>query len=147
MWNFLKIDRLLTKSFTPNFKERYRHKRKESQVSNLKSCLPEEALKEKSAKDVSLYDSSIFLKDLSGLEKLHLPLKDYIGRYFWLSLGEQIFAGFFPVSFFLRSKKKYTAKKHCRNSVNENSSNFRRNTIPPERWKNYAKRRQSQTYT
>ena len=86
MWNFLKIYRLLTKSFTQNFKERYQ-KRKESQVSNLKSFLLEEAPKEKSAKDMSLNESFNFLKELSGLQKLHLPLKDYMDGYFWLSLG------------------------------------------------------------
>ena len=76
------IDRLLTESFTQNLKERYHHKRKESQVSNLKHFLPEEAPKEKSAKDMSLYESFNFLKELSGLPKLHLPLKDYMDRYF-----------------------------------------------------------------
>ena len=89
MWNFLKIDCLLTKSFTQNFKEKYYHKRKESRVSNLKNCLPEEPPKEKSAKDMSLCESFDFLKELSGLQKLHLPLKDYMDGYFWLSLGEQ----------------------------------------------------------
>ena len=37
------IDRLLTNSFAQNFKERYHHKRKKSQGSNPKNCLPEEA--------------------------------------------------------------------------------------------------------
>ena len=54
MWSFLKIDCLLTKVFTQNFKERYHHKREESQRSNLKNCLPEEAPKENSPKDMSL---------------------------------------------------------------------------------------------
>ena len=76
------IDRLLTKRFTQNLKERCRHKRKESQVSNLKSFLLEEAPKEKSAKDMGLYKSFDFLKELSGLQKLHLPLKDYVDEYF-----------------------------------------------------------------
>ena len=53
---------------------------------------------------------------------------------------------FFPVSFFLRPRRKYTGKKTRRNSVNENSSKVRRNTSPEECWKNYAKRRQSQSY-
>ena len=38
------IDRLLTKGFTQIFKERHHHKRKESQESNTKNSLPEEAL-------------------------------------------------------------------------------------------------------
>ena len=53
---------------------------------------------------------------------------------------------FFPVSFFLRPRRKYNVKKPRRNSVNENSSELRRNTSPQGHWKNYAKRRQSQTY-
>ena len=61
----------------------------------MKNFLPEEAPKEKSAKDMSLYESFDFLKELSGLQKLHLPLKDYMDRYFWLSLGNIFFAGFF----------------------------------------------------
>ena len=37
-------------------------------------------------------------------------------------------------------------KKPRKNSVNENSNEFRRNTSPQGHWKNYTKRRQSQTY-
>ena len=111
MWNFLKIDRLLTKSFTQNFKERYHHKRKENQVSNMKNFLPEEAPKEKSAKDMSLYESFDFLKELSGLQKLHLPLKGYMDGYFWLSLGEHFFAGFFSGVFFSQAKEKINQQK------------------------------------
>ena len=144
MWNFLKIDCLLTKSFTQNFRERYHHKRKKSQVSNLKNCLPEEAPNEKSAKDMSLYESFDFLKELLGLQKLNLPFKD---GYFWLSLGNIFLRAFFPLSFFLRPRRKYTGKKAHRNSVSENSSKVRRKASPEERWKNYAKRRQSQSYT
>ena len=86
----------------------------------------------------------ISLKELSRLQSLHFPLKEYIDRYFWLSLDEHFLQAFFPVFF---SKRKYTAKKPHRNSVNENSSKVRRNTSPQKRWKNYEKRRQSQTYT
>ena len=108
MRNFLKIDRPLSWSFTQNFKERYHHKRKESQVSNLKSCLPEEPPKEKSAKDLSKrrakdvpkLNLSIFLTDLSGLEKLQLPLRDYMEGYFWQSLGETFLRPVFTVWFF-----------------------------------------------
>ena len=129
MWNFLKIDRLVTKSFTQNFKERYHHKRKENKVSNMKHFLPEEAPKEKSAKGMSLYKSFDFLKELSGLKKLHLPWKDSMDGYFWLSLRN-----IFLRAFFLRSRRKYTEKKPSRNSVNENSSKVRRNTSPEQRW-------------
>ena len=142
MWSFLKIDRLLTKSFTQNFKERYHHKRKESQVWNLKYFLPEESPKNKSAKDMSLYESFDFLKELSRLQKI-----DYKDGYFWLSLEEHFFCGLFPAVFFLRPRRKYTGKKTRRNSVNENSSKVCSNTSLEERWRNYAKRRQSQRYT
>ena len=142
MWNFLKIDRLLIKSFTQNFKERYHHKRKENQVSNMKNFLPEEAPKEKSAKDMSLYESFDFLKELSGLQKLHLLLKNKMDGYFWLSLGN-----IYLRAFFLRPRRKYTEKKPRRNSVNENSSKVRRNTSLEEVWQNCAKRKQSQRYT
>ena len=47
MLNFLKIDRLLTKSFTQSFQER-----KESQGSTAKNLLPEEAPKKKSPKGI-----------------------------------------------------------------------------------------------
>ena len=48
----------------------------------MKRFLPEQVPKEKSAKDISLYESFDFLKELSGLQKLHLPLKDYMDGYF-----------------------------------------------------------------
>ena len=145
MSNFLKIDRLLTKNFTQNFKERYHHKRKESQVSIWKAVSQKKHPKKNLPKTWAYTNHSIFLKDLLGLEKLHLPLKDYMDGYFWLSLREHIFAGFLT-AVILRPMKKYTAKK-TRNSVNENSSNVRRNTSPQERWKNHAKRRQALTCT
>ena len=86
----------------------------------------------------------ISLKELSRLQNLHFPLKEYMDRYFWLSLDEHFLQAFFPV--FL-SKRKYTATKPHRNSVNENSSKVRGSTSPQEGWKNYAKSKQSQTYT
>ena len=86
----------------------------------------------------------ISLKELSRLQNLHFPLKEYMDRYFWLSLDEHFLQAFFSV--FL-SKRKYTATKPHRNSVNENSSKVRRSTSPQEGWKNYAKSKQSQTYT
>ena len=79
---FIKIDRLLNKRFTQNFKERYHHKRR-NQVSNMeKKLLPEEAPKEKSARDMNLYELFNFLKELSGLQKLRFPLEDYMDGYF-----------------------------------------------------------------
>ena len=53
---------------------------------------------------------SIFLKDLSGLQKLHLPLEDYMDGYFWLSLGKHIFADFCQVPFFRRPRRKVIGK-------------------------------------
>ena len=58
--NFLKQNVYFTKDFTQNFKERYHHKRKESQALNPKNGLPEEAQQEKSPKDISLYQSFDF---------------------------------------------------------------------------------------
>ena len=37
------MDRLFTKGFTQNFKERYHHKGKESPRSNPENCISEEA--------------------------------------------------------------------------------------------------------
>ena len=60
---------------------------------------------------MSLYESFDFLKEVSGLLKLHFPLKDYIiGGYFWLSSGEHFLPAFLPVSFFLGQGEKYTGK-------------------------------------
>ena len=53
---FLKIDCLLTKRFIQNFKEMYYHKINKIHGTNPKICLLEEAPKEKSAKDISLYE-------------------------------------------------------------------------------------------
>ena len=104
-----------------------------------KNYLPEEAPEEYT-------NHLIFLKELSRLRKFNFPLKVYMNGYF-LSLEEHFLKAFLTVSFFLRPRRKYTGKKTRRNSVNENSSKFRRNASPQGRWENYAKRRQSQTYT
>ena len=79
----------------------------------------EEAPKEQSAKDMSLYKSLDFLKELSTLQKLHLVLKDFMDGYFWLSLGKHFFAGFFPGVFFSQVKEKIHLEK---TPQNENSS-------------------------
>ena len=147
MWNFLKINRLLTKSFTQNVKERYHYKRKESQVSDLKSFLPEEAAKEKYAKEYKFMRIIRFSERVFGVAKIASFVERLYGRIFLTEFRGTFFVGFFPVSFFLKPRRKYTGKKPCRNSINENSSKVRRNTSPEERWKNYAKRRQSQSYT
>ena len=151
MRNFLKIDRPLSWRFTQNFKERYHHKRKESQVSNLKSCLPEEAPKEKPAKDMSKRRAKIESFDFSegfiGVGKIATSLERLYGGIFLTEFGWNIFAGCFPCLVLFFANAKCAAKKPRRNSVNENSSNVRRNTSPQERWKNYVKRRQSQSCT
>ena len=43
----------------------------------------------------------ISLKELSRLQSFHFPLKEYMDRYFWLSLDEQ-FCRLFSQSFFQR---------------------------------------------
>ena len=68
MLNFLKIDRLLTKSFTKTSQER-----KETQGSSPKNFLLEEAPQEKTPKD---------MEELPGLQKLYLPLKGYMEEHF-----------------------------------------------------------------
>ena len=85
MWNFLKLDLLLNKSFTQNFSERYHHKRKEHQVSNLTNYLPEEAPKEKSAKDMNLYELFDFSEVVIGVTKVASSLERLYWRNFWLS--------------------------------------------------------------
>ena len=88
-----------------------------------------------------------FLKELSRLQKLYFLLKEYMDGYFWLSLEKHFLQAFFPVFFPLLKEKIHREKNPRRNSVNENSRKFRRNTSLQEHWKNYAKCRQSQTYT
>ena len=67
MQNFLKIDRLLTKRFTQNFKERCHNSRKESQGSNRKNCLPQKAPEEKFPKDMSLLKPFDFSEEFIGV--------------------------------------------------------------------------------
>ena len=112
MWNFLKIDRLLTKSFTQNFKERYHHKRKESQVSNLKNCLPEEVPKEKSAKDMSLYESFNFSKGFIGVAKIASSLERLYGRIFLTEFGRTYFFGLFSRCRFFLSQRENLPRKN-----------------------------------
>ena len=71
----------------------------------------------------------------------------YYGRIFLTELGGTFLPAFFLVPFFLGEGENCIGKKTRRNSVNENSSKVRRNTNLQDRWKNEAKRRESQTYT
>ena len=89
----------------------------------------------------------IFLKELLRLQKLNFLLKEYMEGYFWLNLKENFLQAFFPVLFFFGQGENTPRKKPRRNSVNENSSKVRRNSNLQERWKNYAKRRQSRRLT
>ena len=100
MWNFLKIDLLLTKSFTQNFNERYHHKRKEHQASNLTNYLPEEAPKEKSAKDMNLYELFDFSEVVIGVAKIASSLERLYWRIFLTEFGGTFFASFFSGVFF-----------------------------------------------
>ena len=61
----------------------------------------------------------IFLKQLSGLQKLHFPLKEYMERLYGLNLVEHFLQIFFHVFFFLRPRRKYTEKKPPKNSANK----------------------------
>ena len=138
MWNFLKIDRLLIKSFTQNFKKRYNYKKKQVK-DQIRKIVSQKKYPSKNITKAYVYTNySIYLKELSGLLNCIFPWKTMDG-YFWLSLGEQFLAVFFSSVFFLRPRRKYTRKKPGRNLVNENSSKIRRNTSLQERWKNYGR--------
>ena len=132
--------------FTQIFKERH-HKRKESQGSNPKNCLPEEAPCGKPPKDTSLYESFDFSEGVIEVSKNCI----FSWKSIWTDISDwvwrNIFCRPFSQSFFFGQGENTPRKKPRRNSVNENSSRVRRNTSLQERWKNYSKRRQSQTYT
>ena len=89
------IDRLLTKDFSQNFKERYHHKRKESQGSNPKNYLPEEAPQRKSSKDISLCKSFDFSKGVIRVAKIAFSLERLHGMTIGTEFGRTFFAGFF----------------------------------------------------
>ena len=86
-----------------------------------------------------------FPKELSRLKKIAFSLERVYGRIFLTEFGGIFFAGFFRDLYFFGKGENTPRKKPRRNSVNETSNKFRRNTSPQERWKNYA--RHSQTYT
>ena len=108
----------------------------------MKNFLPEEAPKEKSAKDMSLYESFDFLKELSGLQKLHLPLKDYMDGYFWLSLGNIFLRAFFSGQGENTPRKKPAETQSMKIQVKLGEMLVRKNV-----GKNYVKHKQSQSYT
>ena len=89
----------------------------------------------------------IFLKELSRFLKIAFSLERVYGRIFLTEFGGTFFAGLFPGLFSLAKEKIHREKNPAETQVNENSSKVRRNTSLQERWKSYAKRRQSQTYT
>ena len=86
-----------------------------------------------------------FPKELSRLKKIAFSLERVYGRIFLTEFGGIFFAGFFRDLYFFGKGENTPRKKPRRNSVNETSNKFRRNTSPQERWKNYAKH--LQTYT
>ena len=86
-----------------------------------------------------------FPKELSRLKKIAFSLERVYGRIFLIEFGGIFCAGFFRDLYFFGKGENTPRKKPRRNSVNETSNKFRRNTSPQERWKNYAKH--SQTYT
>ena len=94
-----------------------------------------------------LNESCDFSEGVIEVVKIAFSLERVYGRIFQTEFGGIFFSGFFPGSFFLGQGENTPRKKPRRNSFNGNSSKARRNTIPQERWKNYAKRRQLQTYT
>ena len=56
---------------------------------------------------MSLYESFDFYEGVIEVAKIAFCLERIYGRIFLTGFGETFFAGFFPVSFFLRPKRKY----------------------------------------
>ena len=96
---------------------------------NVPKYLLEKACMEKSPEDMSLLELFDF-SELLRSRRFHFPLKNYMDRCFCLNLGEHFVWYFFPLSFFVWARRKYTGKNPHKNSVNENSSKVRRNTCP-----------------
>ena len=96
---------------------------------------------------MSLYESCDFSEGVIEVAKIAFSLERVYGRIFLTEFRGTFFAGFFPGLFFFGQGENTPRKNPRRNSVNENSSKVRRNTSPQEGWKNYAKSKQSQTYT
>ena len=96
---------------------------------------------------MNLYESCDFSEGVIEVAEIAFSLERVYGRIILTEFGGAFFAGFFPGLFFFGQGENTPRKKPRRNSVNENSSNVRRNTSPQKRWKNFTKRRQSQTYT
>ena len=92
-------------------------------------------------------ESCDFSEGVIVIAKFAFPLQGVYGPIFLTEFGGTYFAGFFAGIFFLGKGENTPRKKPRRNLANENSSKVRRNISPQERWKNYTKRRQSQTYT
>ena len=106
MWNF-------RKSFTRNYKEKYDQKRKERQGSNQKNCLPEEALKEKSPKDMGVHESVDCSKGVLGVAKVACSLEIlYYGRIFLTEFGGTFFCQHFSCCLFLLGQEENTLWKH-----------------------------------
>ena len=86
---------MFSKRFTQNFKERYHLKRKESEGSNPKNCLPEQVPQEKSSKDISLCKSFDFSKGVFGIAKIAFSLERLSEMTIRTEFERTFFAGFF----------------------------------------------------
>ena len=96
---------------------------------------------------MSLYESCDFSEKILEVAKVLFSRERVYGRIFLTEFEGIFLAGFFPDLFFFGQGENTPRLKPRRNSVNENSSKVKRNNSLQERWKNYAKRRQSHTYT
>ena len=96
---------------------------------------------------MSLYESCDFPEGVMQVTKIVFSLERVYGRMFLTEFEGIFLAGFFPDLFFFGQGENTPRLKPRRNSVNENSSKVKRNNSLQELWKNYAKRRQSHTYT
>ena len=94
---------------------------------------------------MNLYESCDFSEGVIEVAEIAFSLERVYGRIILTEFGGAFFAGFFPGLFFFGQGENTSPKKPRRNSVNVGK--VRRNTSLQARWKNYAKRRQSQTYS
>ena len=94
---------------------------------------------------MNLYESCDFSEGVIEVAEIAFSLERVYGRIILTEFGGAFFAGFFPGLFFFGQGENTSRKKPRRNSVNVGK--VRRNTSLQARWKDYAKRRQSQTYS
>ena len=126
---------------------KFRRKKRKSRIKSKKLPTGRSTLVKISLRFEFIWIIWFFWSSYRNCKNYTFPWKPILTDIFYW-VWRNIFCKLFSRSFFLRPRRKYIGKKKKirRNSVNENSIKVRRNTSPHERWKNYAKLRQSQTY-